>query len=117
MKYENLFSLTRNESGLVFFEKDNTLIICNWSGYEFDDGGLPVVGPFGTVMPWDYGYGHEVSENGHTDDVLSMFDTDDVSVLYDANGDFGQLLSADLPTPGHWWRIGDCLIIAPDGWN
>ncbi len=113
MKFTNLQDLTRQESGIAIFDNDQ-VIVCNWSSYS--DSQLPISTPWGGVMGYDYGYGDEVLDHGETDDVLSLFDADASDVLYDANDEIQQLMAAAEPQSGDWFRIGDCLIIAPHGW-
>ena len=117
--YDNLFEVTRQESGIVLYPASGSpeAVICNWSGVE----GLPrvfVTGILGlgeslTVLSKAVVEGRAAFE----DLCGSPADWD---VLYDENGD----AETFFDTASRWTvysvsaaNDAPVTVIAPDGWN
>lgn len=129
---------TGHEAGIILYG-DDTVGAYNWS--SFADGFIPMVSPFGFILPWptDAGEDIELVNVEHVDDVRSHLpgtvwmgedglDTD-MDIVYDENYDipalwgFGQnadyYAGVDSPYAGDIWEIpGEKIrVITIDTWN
>lgn len=134
----DLFEITEQESGIVIFP-ENAVIVTNWSGnigiprvlgslgvvYLGNDTGvverLPDIEDVLTALPGTVSF-----ENGMytvTDMDILADDENDIPALfgYPVSDNRSSLMRVDddgnqVPTPGHVYRIGDVIVVAPDGW-
>lgn len=136
----DLFEITGQESGIVIYP-DHGVIATNWNG-QF---GLPgVVEPLGVVyFRPDTDVVERLPDCADIRTVLpgiimmdqirgmSLFNMD---ILFDKENDIPALFGYPvkdgksammrvnnegnhIPTPGQVYRIGNAIVIAPDGWN
>lgn len=132
----NLFELTNHESGIVVYPEGG-VIVTNWGSYDEDQ--MPVLSPFGELMPWpeESGYLDNVTEE-NVDDIRAVLpgrvwltdevDADgnhiadtDMDIISDENGDIMRLfLDTGLEScdfEGVVYKTQDgTTIIAPTMW-
>lgn len=107
-----LMQLTSHEAGIIVYP-DGAVAVANWG--QYDDDMLPILGPFGLLIPWRHEVGYLASStHEHVADLRatlpgSMWLTDevdgdgepiaetDMDITADENDDLPRLfLAADL---------------------
>lgn len=132
-----LMQLTAHEAGIIVYA-DSTIVVANWG--QYDDDMLPILGPFGLLIPWKHEAGYLDSAKCECvadlrtvlpgsiwltdevdDDGVTIANTD-MDIVSDEFDDIPRLfLAADLDPcelEASVYTLGDgTKVIAPDTWN
>lgn len=109
-KYNDLFELTGQESGVLVFGGGGT-IICNWGGWQSGNG-IPRVFCGGLV------YDRKPFSAERVGDVERIELPEPSEVIYDENGDAPDLGKYAATVYEIETENGDRVTVyAPDGWN